>query len=136
MDIFTWYMSKINLFDAYPYTYNKSLSFYTTIALQDSDDDDVEEEIDAKIEQMLSAKRTVKNIDAASMATLSGKSIKNPLKILFLCIFLLFFFLIMYLICANYNDTSLKRQTNFLSLSSSFILCILTIMHHLYFIPS
>ena len=91
------------------HTYYKSLSFYTTIALQDSDDDDVEEEIDAKIEQMLSAKRTVKNIDAASMATLSGKSTKNPLKILFLCIYLLFSFLIMYIICANYNNTSLKN---------------------------
>ena len=73
------------------------MSFYTTIDLQDSDDDDVEEEIDAKIEQMLSAKRTVKNIDAASMATLSGKSTKNLLKILFLWIYLLVSFLIMYL---------------------------------------
>ena len=39
--------------------------------VQDSDDDDVEVEIDAKIEQMLSAK----NIDAASMANLAGQLI-------------------------------------------------------------
>ena len=52
------------------------LSIYDILSIylvQDSDDDDVEEEIDAKIEQMLSAKRTVKNIDAASMANLSGQ---------------------------------------------------------------
>jgi len=54
------------------YTTEKKKFQKAALGLQDSDDDDVEEEIDAKIEQMLSAKRTVKNIDAASMANLSG----------------------------------------------------------------
>jgi len=54
------------------YTSEKKKFQKAALGLQDSDDDDVEEEIDAKIEQMLSAKRTVKNIDAASMANLSG----------------------------------------------------------------
>ena len=40
--------------------------------IQDSDDEDVEEEIDAQIEQLLSAKRTVKNIDSASAAAMLG----------------------------------------------------------------
>ena len=39
---------------------------------QDSDDEDVEEEIDAQIEQLLSAKRTVKNIDSASALAMLG----------------------------------------------------------------
>ena len=39
---------------------------------KDSDDEDVEEEIDAQIEQLLSAKRTVKNIDSASAASMLG----------------------------------------------------------------
>ena len=41
---------------------------------QDSDDEDVEEEIDAQIEQLLSAKRTVKNIDSAAMLGPAGLS--------------------------------------------------------------
>ena len=41
---------------------------------KDSDDEDVEEEIDAQIEQLLSAKRTVKNIDSASAAAMLGPS--------------------------------------------------------------
>jgi predicted glycoside hydrolase/deacetylase ChbG (UPF0249 family) len=40
---------------------------------QDSDDEDVEQEIDAQIEQLLSAKRTVRNIDAASAANVIGE---------------------------------------------------------------
>ena len=39
---------------------------------KDSDDEDVEEDIDAQIEQLLSAKRTVKNIDSASAASMLG----------------------------------------------------------------
>ena len=46
--------------------------------LQDSDDEDVEEEIDAQIEQLLSAKRTVKNIDAASAANMMNPANKKP----------------------------------------------------------
>jgi hypothetical protein len=36
----------------------------------------VEEEIDAQIEQLLSAKRTVRNIDAASAANIIGNHIQ------------------------------------------------------------
>ena len=46
--------------------------------MQDSDDEDVEEEIDAQIEQLLSAKRTVRNIDAASAANMMNPANKKP----------------------------------------------------------
>jgi hypothetical protein len=44
---------------------------------QDSDDEDVEQEIDAQIEQLLSAKRTVRNIDAASAANVIGEYLEQ-----------------------------------------------------------
>merc|ERR1719383_304148 len=60
------------------YTTEKKKYQKAALGLQDSDDEDVEEEIDAQIEQLLSAKRTVKNIDAASAANLIGPGHKKP----------------------------------------------------------
>merc|ERR1719193_1233621 len=60
------------------YTTEKKKYQKAALGLQDSDDEDVEEEIDAQIEQLLSAKRTVKNIDAASAANLVGPGHKKP----------------------------------------------------------
>jgi len=54
------------------YTTEKKKYQKAALGLQDSDDEDVEEEIDAQIEQLLSAKRTVKNIDSASAAAMLG----------------------------------------------------------------
>jgi len=54
------------------YTTEKKKFQKAALGLQDSDDEDVEEEIDAQIETLLAAKRTVKNIDAATMANVVG----------------------------------------------------------------
>jgi len=54
------------------YTTEKKKYQKAALGLQDSDDEDVEEEIDAQIEQLLSAKRTVKTIDSASAAAMLG----------------------------------------------------------------
>merc|ERR1719154_163726 len=54
------------------YTTEKKKYQKAALGLQDSDDEDVEEEIEAQIEQLLSAKRTVKNIDSASAAAMLG----------------------------------------------------------------
>merc|ERR1719347_2092395 len=56
------------------YTTEKKKYQKAALGLQDSDDEDVEEEIDAQIEQLLSAKRTVKNIDSAAMLGPAGLS--------------------------------------------------------------
>jgi len=49
------------------YTSEKKKFQKAALGLQDSDDDDVEQEIDAQIESLLSAKRTIKAIDASSI---------------------------------------------------------------------
>jgi len=54
------------------YTTEKKKYQKAAFGLQDSDDEDIEEEIDAQIEQLLSAKRTVKKIDASSAASMLG----------------------------------------------------------------
>merc|ERR1712218_134445 len=54
------------------YTSEKKKYQKAALGLQDSDDEDVEEEIDAQIEQLLSAKRTVKKIDSAAAAAMLG----------------------------------------------------------------
>ena len=52
------------------YTTEKKKYQKAAFGLQDSDDEDIEEEIDAQIEQLLSAKRTVKKIDSAAAAAM------------------------------------------------------------------
>ena len=54
------------------YTTEKKKYQKAAFGLQDSDDEDIEEEIDAQIEQLLSAKRTVKKIDSADAAAMVG----------------------------------------------------------------
>ena len=54
------------------YTTEKKKYQKAALGLQDSDDEDIEEEIDAQIEQLLSAKRTVKKIDGAAAAAMLG----------------------------------------------------------------
>ena len=54
------------------YTTEKKKYQKAAFGLQDSDDEDIEEEIDAQIEQLLSAKRTVKKIDSAAAAAMLG----------------------------------------------------------------
>ena len=49
------------------YTSEKKKFQKAALGLQDSDDDDVEQEIDAQIESLLSAKRTIRAIDSSSM---------------------------------------------------------------------
>merc|ERR1719400_2351545 len=52
------------------YTTEKKKYQKAAFGLQDSDDEDIEEEIDAQIEQLLSAKRTVRKIDSAAAAAM------------------------------------------------------------------
>jgi len=59
------------------YTTEKKKYQKAALGLQDSDDEDVEEEIDAQIEQLLSAKRTVKNIDAAGVQAMLAPGLAN-----------------------------------------------------------
>jgi len=59
------------------YTTEKKKFQKAALGLQDSDDEDVEEEIDAQIEQLLSAKRTVKNIDAAGIQAMLAPGLAN-----------------------------------------------------------
>ena len=54
------------------YTTEKKKYQKAAFGLQDSDDEDIEEEIDAQIEQLLSAKRTVRKIDSAAAAAMLG----------------------------------------------------------------
>ena len=54
------------------YTTEKKKYQKAALGLQDSDDEDVEEEIDAQIEQLLNATRTVKNIEAGSVVFPGG----------------------------------------------------------------
>lgn len=59
------------------YTTEKKKYQKAALGLQDSDDEDVEEEIDAQIEQLLSAKRTVKNIDASAVQAMLAPGLAN-----------------------------------------------------------
>jgi len=54
------------------YTAEKKKFQKAAFGLQDSDDEDIEEEIDIEIERLLSAKRTVKKIDSAAAAAMLG----------------------------------------------------------------
>jgi len=60
------------------YTTEKKKYQKAALGLQDSDDEDVEEEIDAQIEQLLSAKRTVRNINPADVANMNNPNNKKP----------------------------------------------------------
>lgn len=60
------------------YTTEKKKYQKAALGLQDSDDEDVEEEIDAQIEQLLSAKRTVRNINPADVANMNNPANKKP----------------------------------------------------------
>jgi len=61
------------------YTTEKKKYQKAAFGLQDSDDEDIEEEIDAQIEQLLSAKRTVRKIDSAAAAAMLGPgAASNP----------------------------------------------------------
>ena len=56
------------------YTSEKKKFQKTVFGLQDSDDEDVEQEIEDTIEQLLDPKRSVKNISASEAAAVSAKS--------------------------------------------------------------
>jgi len=59
------------------YTTEKKKFQKHALGLQDSDDEDVEEEIDAQIETLLSAKRTVKNLDPSSVVAMLAPGLKD-----------------------------------------------------------